>query len=49
MLEIAHEDNPAGIALYEKFGFESEGVQRKAFKVDGRYHNLIMMAVLFAE
>ena len=43
------EDNPAAIALYEKFGFECEGVQRNAFKVDGRYHNLIMMAVLFAE
>ena len=43
------EDNLAAIALYEKFGFESEGVQRNAFKVDGRYHDLVMMAVLFAE
>ena len=43
------EDNPAAIALYEKFGFEAEGVQRNAFKVVGRYHNLIMMAVLFPE
>ena len=43
------EDNAAAIALYEKFGFETEGVQRNAFKVDGRYHDLVMMAVLFAE
>ena len=43
------EDNVGAIALYEKFGFEAEGVQRNAFKVDGRYHNLIMMAVLFPD
>ena len=41
------EDNPGAIALYQKAGFVAEGVQRNAFKVDGRYHNLIMMAVLF--
>ncbi|MGH6741140.1 MAG: GNAT family N-acetyltransferase [Bradyrhizobium sp.] len=43
------EDNPGAIALYESAGFEAEGVQRNAFKVDGRYHNLIMMAVLFPD
>ena len=43
------EDNPGAIALYEKAGFVAEGVQRNAFKVDGRYHNLIMMAVLFPD
>jgi ribosomal protein S18 acetylase RimI-like enzyme len=43
------EDNPGAIALYERFGFEAEGVQRNAFNVDGRYHNLIMMAVLFPD
>jgi RimJ/RimL family protein N-acetyltransferase len=43
------EDNPAAIALYERAGFAAEGVQRNAFKVDGRYHNLIMMAVLFPD
>jgi ribosomal protein S18 acetylase RimI-like enzyme len=43
------EDNPGAIALYEGLGFVAEGVQRNAFKVDGRYHNLIMMAVLFPE
>ena len=43
------QDNPAAIALYEKLGFVAEGVQRNAFKVDGRYHDLVMMAVLFAD
>jgi RimJ/RimL family protein N-acetyltransferase len=43
------EDNPAAIALYERAGFAAEGVQRNAFKVDGRYHHLIMMAVLFPD
>ena len=41
------EDNPGAIALYQKVGFLAEGVQRNAFKVDGGYHNLILMAVLF--
>jgi hypothetical protein len=43
------DDNPGAIALYEKSGFVAEGVQRNAFKVDGRYYNLIMMAVLFPD
>ena len=43
------EDSPGAIALYQKAGFEAEGVQRNAFRVDGRYHNLIMMAVLFPD
>jgi RimJ/RimL family protein N-acetyltransferase len=41
------DDNPGAVALYQKTGFVAEGVQRNAFKVDGRYHDLIMMAVLF--
>ena len=41
------EDNPGAITLYQRAGFEAEGVQRNAFKVDGQYQNLIMMAVLF--
>ena len=41
------EDNPNAIALYKKVGFVSEGVQRNAFKVDGQYANLVMMALLF--
>jgi ribosomal protein S18 acetylase RimI-like enzyme len=43
------EDNPSAIALYEKLGFAAEGLQRNAFKVDGCYFNLIMMAVLFPD
>jgi ribosomal protein S18 acetylase RimI-like enzyme len=43
------EDNPGAIALYQKAGFAAEGVQRNAFKVDGCYLNLIMMAVLFED
>jgi RimJ/RimL family protein N-acetyltransferase len=41
------EDNANAIALYKRIGFVAEGVQRNAFKVDGQYQNLIMMAVLF--
>jgi ribosomal protein S18 acetylase RimI-like enzyme len=41
------EDNPNAIALYKKVGFVVEGVQRNAFKVDGQYANLVMMALLF--
>jgi ribosomal protein S18 acetylase RimI-like enzyme len=43
------EDNASAIALYEGIGFVAEGLQRKAFKVDGRYENLIMMALLFED
>ena len=43
------EDNPGAIALYQKVGFSAEGVQRNAFKVDGCYQSLIMMAVLFPD
>jgi hypothetical protein len=28
-------------------GFVADGVQRNAFKVDGQYRNLVMMALLF--
>jgi ribosomal protein S18 acetylase RimI-like enzyme len=41
------EDNASAIALYEKTGFVAEGVQYNAFRVDGQYVNLVMMAVLF--
>ncbi len=41
------EDNANAMALYEKIGFVAEGVQRNAFKVDGQYVNLVMMAQLF--
>ena len=43
------EDNPGAIALYQSMGFAAEGVQRNAFRIDGRYMNLIMMALLFED
>ena len=41
------EDNANAIALYKKFGFATEGLQRDAVKVDGAYGNVVFMAVLF--
>jgi len=41
------EDNRRAIALYRKMGFVPEGVKRHAFRVDGRYYDLLSMAVLF--
>jgi ribosomal protein S18 acetylase RimI-like enzyme len=41
------ENNTGAIKLYNKIGFETEGVQRHAVQVDGAYENLILMAVLF--
>ena len=37
-------ENARAIALYEKFGFEREGICRDAIFVDGRYEDLIIMA-----
>lgn len=38
------EDNERAIRLYEKFGFEKEGVKRLAAIRGGRYMNILMMA-----
>ena len=40
-------DNTRAIALYTRLGFETEGRKRRAFLVDGTYHDLIVMALLF--
>ena len=40
-------DNRRAIGLYRKFGFVPEGRKRRAFRVDGRYYDLLSMAVLF--
>lgn len=40
-------DNARAEALYRKLGFEVEGCNRRAMLVDGVYHDLIMMALLF--
>lgn len=37
-------ENARAIALYEKFGFNREGICRDALFVDGGYEDLIMMA-----
>lgn len=41
------EDNLPAIALYERFGFRREGLQRNAVRVDGEYGNVIFMALFF--
>jgi ribosomal protein S18 acetylase RimI-like enzyme len=38
-------DNPAK-ALYERFGFEHEGIRRNAFLIDGEYFDTHAMALL---
>ena len=40
-------DNERAIALYRKIGFLDEGVKRKAIRVDGRYIDVVCMALLF--
>ena len=41
------EDNLRAKGLYEKVGFVTEGVKRRAARHDGRYYDLFLMAVLF--
>jgi ribosomal protein S18 acetylase RimI-like enzyme len=43
----ARENNRNAIALYKKLGFMTEGLQRNALKIDGRYENQVLMALLF--
>lgn len=39
-------DNTNAKALYERFGFETEGFMRHAFRIDGHYHDSYCMALL---
>ena len=39
--------NRTAIHLYEKFNFQIEGQKRRARKLDGRYDDIIVMALLF--
>lgn len=39
-------DNANARALYESLGFEHEGRLRRAFRVDGTYHDLLAMALM---
>lgn len=41
------EDNKRAIAMYQKFGFETEGVHQKSVLIDNRYYNQLFMALLF--
>ncbi|HZR69264.1 MAG TPA: GNAT family N-acetyltransferase [Burkholderiales bacterium] len=43
------EPNARARELYEKAGFAAEGLKRNAVRVDGRYENLLVMAILFHE
>ena len=43
----AHSDNLRAIALYEKVGFEHEGIARDAVRIDGRYIDSVRMALIF--
>ncbi|HSQ90298.1 GNAT family protein [Romboutsia sp.] len=42
---LVREDNERGIKLYEKFGFEREGLLKKDICVHGVYHNTITMGL----
>jgi RimJ/RimL family protein N-acetyltransferase len=41
------ESNEGAIALYKRNGFEIEGLQRNATRVEGVYENVVLMAILF--
>ena len=41
-----HADNSRAVALYERIGFKTEGVLRDAVRLDGRYKDLILMAIV---
>ncbi|WP_313640969.1 GNAT family protein [Paenibacillus sp.] len=38
--------NPRAIHVYEKIGFQREGVERDALYVDGEFHDMILMSML---
>jgi RimJ/RimL family protein N-acetyltransferase len=40
-------DNARALALYRKVGFEIEGRKRNAVLIDGVFHDLIIMGLLF--
>jgi putative acetyltransferase len=44
-LQVVRENRRAR-RLYEKAGFKREGVKKRAFKINGRYHDTVMMAKL---
>lgn len=46
---VVRADNLKAISLYQSSGFAIEGRRRKAFLVDGCYHDLLDMALLKSE
>lgn len=38
--------NPRAIHVYEKIGFKREGLHRDALHIDGKFHDMITMAIL---
>ncbi|OXX83770.1 hypothetical protein AVM15_08595 [Paraclostridium benzoelyticum] len=42
---LVREDNIRGVKLYEKFGFEKEGLLKKDIRVNGVYYNTIAMGL----
>ncbi|ADD78960.1 YhhY [Pantoea ananatis LMG 20103] len=47
-LEVFH-DNHRALALYERLGFEREGIRRQASLREGKFHDVVMMAKLLTE
>lgn len=47
-LEV-YDFNPRAQHVYEKAGFQVEGIRRDALHWEGQYHNAIMMAILQAD
>jgi RimJ/RimL family protein N-acetyltransferase len=43
------ESNNRAIALYEKLGFKKEGIKREAVYKNGKFVNMIFMAILKSE
>lgn len=43
------EQNKSAIAMYEKFGFEKEGIHKNAVCIEGKYENHIFMALLLGD
>ena len=41
-----HADNGRAVGLYERVGFQREGVKRDAALIDGSYKDVIMMAIV---